>query len=88
MIDTEVGNRDVKQSAELNVHPSSLEERGRKLILASENEAFQDQASLFISGSPTESGDVSFFLFFFYFLSSLTRYAMPLGCYIPLHRGK
>ena len=51
----EVGNRDVKQSAELNVHPSSLEERGRKLILASENEGFQDQASLFISGSPTES---------------------------------
>ena len=34
----EVGNKDVKQSAELNVHPSSLEERGGKLILATENE--------------------------------------------------
>lgn len=62
----EVGNKDVKQSAELNVHPLSLEERGGKLILATENEAFQDQASLFISGSPAESGDVSFFLFLFY----------------------
>lgn len=68
MMDTEmeVGNRDVKQSAELNIYPSSLEEENG--FLASENEAFQHQASLFISGSPTESGDVSFFLFLFLFL--------------------